>query len=155
MISSLIQIQEVANVHWEDKTGFSVVSPLNFIETKKVGDHLIEEGGTLPVPISLDVLLPSEMASGVLVQVAGAPMLDALFKDLLRDQGCEIYLRDPAEFSLIGRGPVKAHEVADLVRRFDETFLGYSIAVSPPCSGICCFVGFSRRTRLFKLHPIH
>ena len=70
LLSSLIQIEEVANAHWEDKTGFNVVSPVNFPETKLVAEHLIEQGKIgLDVPIELDVILPISLSSGVLVQV--------------------------------------------------------------------------------------
>ena len=124
MISSLIQIQEVASHVWKDKSGFNVVSPLNSTETKQVADHLIEVGKSLPVPIALDVLLPSELASGLLVQVAGTPILNLVFRDLIGDDGTELYLRDAADFRLIGRGPLKAYEVSDMVRQHGETFLG-------------------------------
>lgn len=124
LISSLIQIQEAASTKWKDKTGFTVVSPLNFTETKQVADHLISEGKSLPVPISLDVLLPAELASGILVQVTGAPVLDVIFKDLMSEPGSEIFIRHAAEFGLVGKGPIKTYEVADILRRHGETFLG-------------------------------
>ena len=89
-----------------------------------MADHLIEVGRSMSVPIALDVLLPSELASGLLVQVAGAPILNLVFKDLIGDNGVELYLRDAEDFHLIGRGPLKAHEVSDMVRQHSETFLG-------------------------------
>ena len=71
LLSTLIQIQEMANECWEDKTGFNVVSPVNFSETQLVAKHLIEEGNrTLQVPMHLDMILPKNLSSGVLVQVS-------------------------------------------------------------------------------------
>eukprot|EP00210_Caulerpa_lentillifera_P005664 g5417.t1 len=123
-VSSLIQIQEVANVYWEDKTGFSVVGSVKDVKTEQVIKHLISEGRTLPVPIDAAVILPTELSSGILVQVAGYPKLDQVFKDLLDDAGSELYIRTAEEFGLVGRGPIKISAVSDVVRHHNETFLG-------------------------------
>lgn len=59
----------MANVHWEDKSGFSVVGPVKDVKTEQVIKYLISEGKALPVPIEAAVLLPTELSSGILVQV--------------------------------------------------------------------------------------
>lgn len=124
LISTLIQLQEMATSRWEDKSGFTVVSPLNFTETKQVADHLISEGRNLPTPIDLEVLIPVELAGGILVQVARSPVLDMVFGELLTSDGAEIYLRYPAEFDFTNKDHAKIYEIEDAIRMHGETFIG-------------------------------
>lgn len=70
LISSLIQIQEVANGHWMDKKGFNVVSPVHCSETQFVARQLVKKRkGGMRVPIVLDLISKADLSSGVLVQV--------------------------------------------------------------------------------------
>jgi len=139
VISSLIQIQEAVSMYWTDKRGFNLVSPVNSSETRIVAENMVAmSNAAFNIPINLDMVIPTQLSSGVLIQVnpllarlsdmlakvAGYPHLNLVFKSLLNGPGSELYIRGLEVFDLVGRGKVKAYEVADLARTHGETFLG-------------------------------
>ncbi|GMH41923.1 hypothetical protein BSKO_09842 [Bryopsis sp. KO-2023] len=124
VISSLMQVQDLATKASRE-VPIHVVAPVNNPKSQEVAESLVSEGIRERMPCTMDLILPEEMSSGVLTQVAAVPRLDMVFKDLLDSQGVELYIRDPSLYSLIGRGSTVWRDVMDVVRGAGETAIGY------------------------------
>lgn len=63
-----MQIQDLTGVEGRQKP-LHVVAPINNPRSEDVAQHLVTEGFRVGMPCTMDLLLPSELSSGVLTQV--------------------------------------------------------------------------------------
>lgn len=63
-----MQIQDLT-AGLKRKKPIHVVAPINNPRSQEVAEHLVTEGLRVGMPCSMDLLLPSELSSGVLTQV--------------------------------------------------------------------------------------
>lgn len=68
VISSLMQIQDLANDQMLDDP-IHVVAPISSPKSLEVANYLISEGQRVGMKCTTDLILPSELSSGVLTQV--------------------------------------------------------------------------------------
>ena len=71
-----------------------------------------------------ELLLPNELASGVLVQFALQPSLKDVYTEFLRAEGREIFMADPAQYSE-GEEEVSFGTLYTRARKHDEVCMGY------------------------------
>lgn len=69
VISSLMQIQDLASAQ-NLESSIHVVAPITNPKNEEVANHLISEGQKVGMKCSTDLILPSELSSGVLTQVS-------------------------------------------------------------------------------------
>lgn len=72
MISSIVQIQDIIDLQKHKLKSIkpiNIVAPIASVRTKSVAETLIKMGNINSKNLTLDVLLPREMTSGIMTQV--------------------------------------------------------------------------------------
>ena len=70
-----------------------------------------------------DYIVATNMASLLLAQLSESPDLIAVFKELLSNEGCELYLKTPHQFGL--ENTIRVRELRELTLLRKSIFLGY------------------------------
>eukprot|EP00803_Ostreobium_quekettii_P010129 evm.model.scf_531.3 EVM.evm.TU.scf_531.3 scf_531:13935-21183(-) len=124
VLSTVLQIEDLSSKTTRTKP-LHVVATINEPRTKEVATHLVAEANRTGVRSSVDLLLPDELSSGVLTQVAAQPKLSHVVQDLMNPSKMEMYIRNCTDYGLMGRGAITWHEAAEAVRANGETAIGY------------------------------
>ncbi|KAF6253223.1 hypothetical protein COO60DRAFT_1548067 [Scenedesmus sp. NREL 46B-D3] len=93
----------------------------------KLEDPTAAAAAVLP-PVSLHLLRPDEIMSGMLTQTACAPQLATVFSELFaQEAGHELYLRDPKRsYGVAHNTTMRWAELAELARKRGETLIGFA-----------------------------
>ncbi|GMH36546.1 hypothetical protein BSKO_04414 [Bryopsis sp. KO-2023] len=129
VVSTLLQIQNLMKEsHRTKKEPLHLVAAVNHPTSQEVARRLVENPPKHPEgdkPCTMDIILPQELSSGVLTQVAASPKLNLVFKDLLNSEGVELHIRNAEAYNLVGRGAIPWMEVMDAARTGDSIAIGY------------------------------
>eukprot|EP00803_Ostreobium_quekettii_P003897 evm.model.scf_1298.2 EVM.evm.TU.scf_1298.2 scf_1298:4839-10953(-) len=124
VLSTVLQIEDLNSKRMEAKP-IHVVATINQPRTKDVANHLVGASRKNGSRSSLDLLLPAELSSGVLTQVAAQPRLLHVVRDLMNASKIELYIRHCKDYELTGRGAISWQDVTDAVRANGETAIGF------------------------------
>ncbi|GLC42605.1 hypothetical protein PLESTM_001355600 [Pleodorina starrii] len=98
-------------------------------------------GGAAPGRgLSIEVIEPEALISGMLAQVGAEPLLVSALEDLLDEEGCEIYIKRCDRYGIAPGSRVSWAQVAEVVRQEDDVALGFlhrgRLHLAPPAEEV-------------------
>jgi ion channel POLLUX/CASTOR len=113
---SLLHLRDISDKIGKD---FSIVSEMLDIRNRELAE----------VTRADDFIVSDKLVSLMLSQISENKELNAVFSDLFREEGSEIYLKPIKNYVLTGR-PVNFYTVVEAARRRNEVAIGYRIVAS-------------------------
>eukprot|EP01024_Parvocaulis_polyphysoides_P002027 TRINITY_DN10611_c0_g1_i2.p1 TRINITY_DN10611_c0_g1~~TRINITY_DN10611_c0_g1_i2.p1 ORF type:complete len:206 (+),score=20.83 TRINITY_DN10611_c0_g1_i2:1-618(+) len=138
VVSTVIQLRYLSEEHGRPEAPLHVVAAIHNHRTQELIDQVICQGAPGSRPkmkargisftsdlISVDLLQPQALNSGLMTQVAAQPELIRVIDDFFHAGEVDMYLRDPGQFGLQRWQKMSWAQVQEVVRQNGETALGY------------------------------